>query len=317
LGFNNIAGLAPGANFGIRDKSYGLFQLIYAIVFREINVAGEYMDLFEGLEAFGIECVDKSELYEKEKKIVLKSEIATSSVVDVNKIILQKKFSCPVCRVNFSNWDVYLHRIRLEKTDSELRKHFSPYDPLYYAAIICTSCGYGAMRNNFDQISPKQVKLVKENITPKFKAKEYPQIYTVDMAIERYKLVLYNAVIKEGTASEKAVICHRLSWLFRDKGDAENEKIFRENALKGFVHAYSTERLPIAGMGAQTFEYLIGELYRRLGNLEEAVRYISMAIMRQRGASPKIKELALDAKELIIQERNAREQQGENDAKTE
>ena len=275
------------------------------------------MDLFEGLEAFGIECVDKSELYEKEKKTVLKTDATASSDVDINKLILQKKFTCPACKGGFSNWDVYSYRIRLDRTDEELRKHFSPYDPLYYAAIICTSCGYGALRNNFNQISPKQVKLVKENITPRFKAKEYPQVYTVDMAIERYKLVLYNAVVKDGTAGEKAVICHRLSWLFSDKGDTDNEKIFRENALKGFVHAYSTERLPIAGMEAQKIEYLIGELYRRLGNLDEAARYISMAIMRQRGASVKIKELALDAKERIVQERAAREQQAANDVKVE
>jgi uncharacterized protein (DUF2225 family) len=272
------------------------------------------MDLFEGLEAFGIECVDKSELYENEKKAEVK-DVAPAGV-DINRIILKRTFACPVCRESFTNWDVFLHKVRLEKTDSELRKYYVPYDPLYYAAIICSSCGYGAMRNSFDRITPKQIKLIKDNITPRFKYKEYPQVYTIDMAIERYKLVLYNTVVKEGPASEKALICHRLSWLFKDKEDKENEKIFRENALKGFVFAYTNERLPIAGMEAQTFEYLIGELYRRSGQFEEAVRYISMAIMQPKGASAKIKTLALDAKDLILQERAAKEQ-AEGGAKAE
>lgn len=273
------------------------------------------MDLFEGLEAFGIECVDKSEIYEAEKKTAVKE--TTPAGVDINRIILKRTFPCPVCRESFTNWDVFLHKVRLDKTDQELRKYFTPFDPLYYAAIICSSCGYSALRNSFDKITPKQIKLIKEHITPRFKFKEYPQVYTVDMAIERYKLVLYNCVTKEAPASEKALVCHRLSWLFKDKEDKENEKIFRENALKGFVFAYTNERLPIAGMEAQTLEYLIGELYRRSGNLEEAVRYISMAIMQPRGASAKIKTLAIDAKELILQERAAAGAQSAGEAKPE
>jgi len=221
---------------------------------------------------------------------------------DINKIIMSRKFACPVCKGNFENWDVASYKVRITKSDTDLRNYFTPYDPLYYAVAICPLCGYSAQRSDFNDIQPKQAALILEKITSQFRPKEYPQIYTVDIAIERYKAALASAMVKGGKISEQAMIYLRLSWLYRDKEDEVSETIYREYALNGLVQAFQTERFPIAGMDGATIEYLIGELHRRCGNLEEASKLIGKVIV-MRDIPSRLKERAQDVKELIMREK--------------
>ena len=39
--------------------------------------------------------------------------------------------------------------------------------------------------------------------------------YSYEKAIERYKLALYNTLVKKGKNSEKAYECLKISWLYR------------------------------------------------------------------------------------------------------
>ena len=220
----------------------------------------------------------------------------------LNRTIILRKLDCPVCKTTFENWDVASYKVRIVKSDLDLRSHFTPYDPLYYAAVVCPSCGYSALRSYFSKINARQCRSILESITPRFRPNDYGQIYTVENAIERYKLALFSANVKKVPESEKALICLQLSWLHHDNGDEDNEILFRENALEGFVHAYEHERFPIAGMDAPTLQYLIGELYRRRGQLEEAMRFISMMAV-SKAATSRLKEKAEDVRELIVAEK--------------
>jgi len=221
---------------------------------------------------------------------------------DLNKIIMGRKFDCPVCKGNFENWDVASYKVRIAKSDTDLRNYFVPFDPLYYAVVICPLCGYSAQRSDFSGIQPKQAQLILEKITTQFTPKDYPQVYTVDMAIERYKHALECALVKEGKTSEIAMIYLRLSWLYRDKEDTVSETVYREYALKGLIEAFEAERFPIAGMDSATLDYLIGELHRRSGNLDEATKHIGKVIVLK-GIPSRLKERALDVKELILKEK--------------
>ena len=92
--------------------------------------------------------------------------------------------------------------------------------------------------------------------------------------------------------------CLKISWLYRELGDIKNEQIFREQALIGFKDAYLNEQLPIYNMDDFTIMYLIGELNRRSGNYNEALRYLGDVITSQ-SADRKIKDLAIDQRDLI------------------
>jgi len=259
--------------------------------------------IFKGMETFGFQDMEDLVLFE-DKKLPEPEELAQQKKNQLEKVLVAKKQKCPVCKSDFQDWDVSSYRIRIEKTDTDLRSYYSPYDPLYYGVIICQECGYAATRSYFNKTTKKQSDLILSKITPNYRRKIYHHTYTIDDAIERHKYALLNTVIKEGKDSEKAMTCLKLSWLYREKEDSESESLFRQNALKGFLCAYEKEH-SIPGMDTNTLQYLIGELNRREGNLEEAMKYIGSIIVNK-DVLPRLKNRAIDVKELILEERKSR-----------
>ena len=72
------------------------------------------------------------------------------------------------------------------------------------------------------------------------------------------------------------------------------------NAYAGFSSAFMNEDFPMCGMDELTITYLLAELARRTGKLEEASRYVSR-VLTSRQANERIKERARDIKDLINQ----------------
>ena len=50
-------------------------------------------------------------------------------------------------------------------------------------------------------------------------------------------------------------------------------------ALEGVKRAYSNEDTPIYGLDTYDLMYLIGELYRRTGEIDEAIKWFSNVIV--------------------------------------
>jgi uncharacterized protein (DUF2225 family) len=171
-------------------------------------------------------------------------------------------------------------------------------NPLFYDIVICPKCGYSAMIRYFDKIRDEQAQMIKSKISPRFKAKIYPDIYDVDIAIERYKLALLNTVVKNAKSSEKAYICLKIAWLLRLKKSSDEELKFIEQALIGFKEAYEKEPFPVCGMDRFTLMYLMGELSRRIGDEHEALLWFGKVIIST-NVNPRLKELARDQKDLI------------------
>jgi len=171
---------------------------------------------------------------------------------------------------------------------------------MLYNAWVCNQCGYSALPDYFDSITDKQIQLVKEKICSRWQPREYPDVYDIETAIERYKLVLLNAMAMNAKESRKAYICLRIAWLFRMQEDAESENKFLMQALQGFIKAYETENFPMCGMDLPTLSYLIGELYRRLDDAQNALLWFGR-VLGNRESSEKIKEMAREQKYLIRQ----------------
>lgn len=257
-------------------------------------------DMFSGLEELGFSNLPKVELFKDEKTEALKKK--DEKPVNPADYIYKKKYSCPNCEKDFENFAVRPSKIRHGKSDTDLRNYFEPFDPLYYDVILCPFCGYAALTTYFASLREKQSELIRENISKKFNTREYPIVYTPKIAIERHKLALYNAIVKEAKNSEKANICLKLTWLMRDAGDAAGELEFQKHALDGFCKAYESEEFPICGMDPLTLAYLIGELSRRAGDLNRALKWLGRVITA-RNVNTRLKNRAVEVKELINTER--------------
>lgn len=221
---------------------------------------------------------------------------AKKSIVDKT---YEKEVMCPVCDNKISVRVVKSKYIRIKSRDSDFMIRYNGPNPLLYDVWLCTKCGYAAQSSKFEAISDAQVKVIKEQITKKWNyTREYPFPYTVDTAIELHQLALLTSMVKKDKDSEKAHLCLKTAWLYRIKGDQENENKFLTRSLDQFLKAYEYERLPVAGLNEPSLMYLIGELYRRLDDNASALKWFSNVIV-SRDVSPRIKDMAREQKDVI------------------
>lgn len=217
-------------------------------------------------------------------------------------LLYNKEVTCPICGNVFKAKAVKTSAYRMIKKDTDLFIRYSVVNPYFYDVWLCNSCGYAAMKSDFNKIRNFQLDAVKERITPTWNYKEYPEVYNIDIAIERYKISLLNYVVIESKWSAKAMNSLKLSWMYRLKNNSAKETLFLNQALEAFKEAYSSENFPIYGMDKYTTMYLIGELLRRTGNSDEALRWLSN-VVTSHGINIRLKNLARDQKDLIKEEK--------------
>ena len=209
--------------------------------------------------------------------------------------LYDKSYECPVCYTSFTSKQIRFRTSKLVSMDSDLYGRFDTVNPILYDVVVC-ECGYAALSNNFNDLRPTQVKWIKEAITSKYTPTDYPVIINEECAIQRYKLALLNANVKKSRHGEKAYICLKIGWLYRDLGDKENESIFLEHARQGFLAAFSTERFPIFELDEETTMFLIAELSKKAGDLETAKRWAGDLILRK-GIPARLKDRARDLRD--------------------
>jgi uncharacterized protein (DUF2225 family) len=84
----------------------------------------------------------------------------------------------------------------------------------------------------------------------------------------------------------------------RESGREFEEKGFEEHAYNAFAQAYQSESFPIFGMNELSLAYLLGDLARRLGKLDVAIRYIS-TVVTSKSVEPRLKSRAQEVRDLI------------------
>ncbi|EJO5348954.1 DUF2225 domain-containing protein [Clostridium botulinum] len=230
-------------------------------------------------------------------------------------LLYDKEVTCPICGNVFKARAVKTSSYRILRKDSDLFIRYSVINPYFYDVWLCNECGYTAMKKDFNKIKTFKIDSVKEGITPNWTSKVYPDVYNIDIAIERFQLSLLNYIVIESPASKKGFNCLKLAWMYRLKHDYNKEKLFLNEALEYIKEAYFSEDFPIYGMDRYTTMYLVGELMRRTGNTEEALRWFSSVITFP-GVSSRLKNLARDQKDIIKEQMNKNNSNAENSIST-
>ena len=275
------------------------------------------MGLLSGLEKFGLgkqqEAVTgiSAGSDKEEKKVEKKKEEPKET-----DYLIQKNFVCPVCSRKFTAISVRGTKLRRMDPDMDLRPRYENVDVLKFDTIVCQNCGYAAMGSYFEPITPNQIKRLKEQIMVNFKPVSMgeKETYTYEEAIERYNLCLLSAMVKNVRLSEKAYICLKTAWLYRDlvaeekkKEDVPKEKIeehkkqfdaFYKEAYDGFTKAISTEHPPLCGMNTTTVEYLLANMATYFGDITTAYRFVS-SLLQSKATNPRMKDRCLDLKDQL------------------
>lgn len=275
-----------------------------------------------GLEELGIKTTNCVDIFQEEKVDNRTKNTAEVQAAPENKeadFLFEKTMTCPVCDKTFKTKQVKIGKPRFVGTDSDLRPRFEGIDTVKYDAVVCLHCGYGELMRNFNSISSRQIKDVKENICSTFKGitNELGE-YSYPVALQRYKLALYNGVVKHSKLSERAFICLKIAWLYRGQIEALpkdtedydkiardfaiNELMFTKNAYEGFFKAISKEMPPICNMDETTVNYMLADLARRCQDYDNAEKF-AFAVIGSRSASAKIKEKARTELDIIKKEK--------------
>ena len=284
--------------------------------------------LLSGLEQFGLSNLENMDLYEAPKKEgegggggEAKPAVHT---VQEQDFLFDKSFTCPLCDREFKARTVKIGKAKLAGSDLDLRPRYEQIDMLKYDVIMCPSCGYASLSRFFKYLTSPQAKNIQKAISANFKPqKENAEIYTYEEALERYKMALANAIVKQTKASEKAYICLKTAWLLRGQAEhlnpeeegyeekkkkcQEEEDEFLRNALEGFLAARQTENFPMCGMDEPTVDFLIGVTAMRFEQYDVATRLIS-GLVASKTANPRMRDKARDVKEMMmkkIKEKNA------------
>lgn len=276
------------------------------------------MNLFAGLEKFGIKAGDTANLFEEEKKVSTGADgTQKEEIPSEDSFLLDKAVRCTVCDKVFKTKIIKNGRVKRMEPDLDLRPRFEYIDTLKYNVVSCPYCGYTALNRYFEHLTSGQRKLINEQICANFKAEgsAEPTLLDYDKAIERYKLALFNTIVKKGKNSEKAYICLNISWLYRGQAEGldasdpemakkkteckEQEEAFYQQAFEGFMKAVSSEDFPMCGMDSCTVDYLLAAMAYHYKKYDVASKCIAR-IQGTVSASKKMKDRAYDLKEKIV-----------------
>lgn len=282
------------------------------------------MSLLSGLEKFGLNVSHDVDILAEDKEgangqRAVKAEEKKVDVPPEESFILEKSIRCPVCDKVFKTKTIKSGRVKRLEPDKDLRPRHQYIDTLKYDICSCPNCGYTAMHRYFPHVSPTQAKLLKDEICSDFHPRNEPEpaAYDYDMAIDRYKLSLYNTMVKRGKVSEKAYTCLKIAWLYRGKAETmntqtqagkmliedckEQEEKFYQQAYDGFMKAVSTEMFPICGMDQGTMDFLLSAMSIHYKKYDVASKLLA-GILSNPSSSRSMKDKALVLKEEVVAE---------------
>lgn len=199
--------------------------------------------------------------------------------------LYDKKYQCPLCLKSFTSKKVRSRFIKPQTVESDfgpIYKEGERNNPLFYYVIVCPQCGFAFTEEFGRNISQTGRQQVMQEITTKMdKSTDYCTSRDFEMAVRTYKLAIYTGQLVKEKHTVFANICLRLSWLYRGAGRIAEEQRFLQLAATEFEQSYIISDFNPDTVPEMQILYLIGELNRKLGKYNEAVRYFSMVAEHQ------------------------------------
>lgn len=214
-------------------------------------------------------------------------------LADIDELY-DKKIKCPVCDTEITTKKVRASKLRLIKRDEDFMPYYQGESPLKYSIFICPNCGYAAPESKFSSISKNNKEIILKEISSKWHKRSYGGKRTVDESIETYKLAIYIGKLLEYKKVELGSLTLNLAWLYRIKEDKEEERFLR--LTKSFYEeGYYKENLAASNMDEIKLGYLLGEINRRLGDKEQAIKWFNTVISNPNSNSnPALKKMIME-----------------------
>lgn len=195
-----------------------------------------------------------------------------------------KKTTCTYCEHDFSTMKIRSRFLKVKDVETDFCTIYKDetISPYLYFVNVCPKCGFSFT----DQFSPYFTKEAREAIHEKIEMNWKPHEFSKERsyrdAITTYKLASISAQVKREPAIVIAGLYIRIAWLYRKRKNEEQEMRFSRLALKSYIESYENGDHTSKGMSTIHLEYLIGELYFRTGNLEEALQFYNRVVSQEK-----------------------------------
>jgi uncharacterized protein len=186
----------------------------------------------------------------------------------------QIKLCCPVCDARFQSLVAKVTKL-IGGRRSDLREEASGKHALPYLIHVCTTCGFAGQAAQFEssvELAPEVRERVWMELAPRVTTSSGTPILM--SASEKYEAAARIAEWQHAGAHHVAELWLRAAWCCEDENDTEAERYFQRKAAWAFDEAL--ERYDgIASEERATLTYLVGELWRRIGDEWQAVQWFT------------------------------------------
>ncbi len=203
-------------------------------------------------------------------------------------------FECPICSREFSSLRIKSSKTVLDEKDSDFCPYYKQDPPFFYTPIVCPKCGFSTSRDRFDEITDEEKVPVIKHVCQEWEGGDYGEKRDAAAAAECYQQAIKNAKAREKKASVIGPLYLRRGWCYRYTSSHRESRMLKE-ARKYYQQAYEEEKSFAGNLNEISILYLVGELYRRTGEPEEAVQWFSRVVEHpDRHYHKKMEKLARD-----------------------
>lgn len=184
--------------------------------------------------------------------------------------------TCICCERSYPTSRVRPSYKKATSRDSDFRALYAnDINPDYYIVWVCPDCGFSSTENGASRLTDTQRKAYYEQAGSRWTRRDFGGSRTREQALICCKLGLLCAGIIGEKERVIAGLLHHIAWLYRSQGNVEQEQRFLRYSLDAYIAVFETEGV---SLNNAKLMYLIGELYRRVGDPRMAVRWFSRVV---------------------------------------
>lgn len=211
--------------------------------------------------------------------------------------LYDKSYKCLMCEHSFTTKKVRSRFVKVLHFDTDFAPVYSEEfeNPTLYYVNVCPNCGFSSTDEFSSYFPPGSKQELSNKVCNQWVPHDFSSERTVDDTIKTYKLGAYCSSLKKEKHIVSAGLYVRLAWIYRSKKNEPQEMRFLKLALNEYIESFSKGDFKGTQVSEDRLLYLIGELSRRTGNSQDAVRFFSKVIERQKQSlEPKIIQMAKD-----------------------
>lgn len=182
---------------------------------------------------------------------------------------------CPCCETPFEITRVRPSFKNPSRSDTDFCGYYKEVNPDFYVVRVCPSCGYAFSENAAKQLTDEHKALYFNEIGKYWTVQYFHGERNIQQALIAYKRALMIAQLMNEDDRLIAGLLHHIAWLYRYLENDQEEQRFLQFALEQYIVVYENE--VNSGKNARLM-YIIGELYKRTGQYNEAVKWFSRVV---------------------------------------